>query len=289
MLISIAKQAIKVLPDVSATAIMRELAAMTQRPALTPLEREAIAGATKMHYGSDSRNAAWVWGDGPLVVLIHGWSGQAAQMAPLAAHVSKQGFRCVAIDVSGHGTSPGRRTAWSDFLGDLSSLAGSLGREVHAYIGHSAGALSMMAARSLRGIRASRYVCVCAPSHPFPPINVIRKRLAPREEVLDRYKAYIAAQFESTWTELERGSAYDGAGADTLFFYDETDKFVHHSEGDKLKGLCPGSELIKTAAYSHVKLLSAPELARAVGAFLTRDVAAGGPQASARDRVQPTA
>src|SRR5712691_5902167 len=98
MLIKIAKYAIKVVPESAASAITRALAAMTQRPPVSSLEQEAMAQARKMSYGEDNKNVAWVWGDGPLIIFVHGWSGRAAQMAPLALHVANLGFRSVAVD-----------------------------------------------------------------------------------------------------------------------------------------------------------------------------------------------
>ena len=270
MLIAIARFVINVVPEAMADAITRSLAAMTQRPPVSSSEQEAMTHASRMSYGADKKNVAWVWGDGPLIVFVHGWSGRAAQMAPLARYVAKLGFRSVAIDVTGHGDSPKRHTRWDYFLRDIAALSRSLDEDVDAYVGHSAGALSMMAARALKGIHAQRYACICAPSFPFPPINVIKKKLNPKEGVLEHYKKYVAEQFETTWEELQAGCSYANAGSDTLLFYDETDRFVDHGEGDKIQTLCPGAQLVKTSAYSHQQILAAPELARTLGAFLCR-------------------
>ena len=269
MLITLAKFVVSVVPEATANSIIRSLAAMTQRPPISSSEQEAMAQASKMSYGEN--NVAWVWGEGPLVIFVHGWSGRAAQMAPLAVHVANLGFRSVAIDVTGHGDSPKRHTRWEYFLRDIAALSRSLHEEAYAYVGHSAGGLAMMAARALKGIHARRYACVCAPSFPFPPINVIRKKLNPKETVLEDYKKYIAKQFETTWEELQTGCSYANAGSDTLLFYDETDRFVDHSEGDRIQALCPGARLVKTSAYSHQKILAAPELAQTLGAFLQKE------------------
>src|SRR6266568_4546258 len=199
MLIAIARFVINVVPEAMADSITRSLAAMTQRPRVSSFEQAAMAQASKMGYGEDNKNVAWVWGDGPLVIFVHGWSGRAAQMAPLALHVANLGFRSVAIDVTGHGDSPKRHTRWDYFLRDIAALSQSLHEEVYAYVGHS-------------------------------------------------------------------------AGADLLLFYDETDRFVDHREGDKIQALCPGARLIKTSAYSHQKILTAPELAQAVGEFLKKRI-----------------
>lgn len=270
MLIKVAKFVVNAVPEAIANSIVRTLAAMTRRPPISPLEQDAMARASRMSYGES--NVAWVWGRGPLVVFVHGWSGRAAQMAPLALHVANLGFQSVAIDVTGHGNSPKRHTRWDYFFRDIAALSQSLREEINAYVGHSAGALCMMAARALKDIHARRYACICAPSFPFPPINVIQKKLNPKQAVLEHYKKYIAEQFETTWEELQAGCAYADAGSNLLLFYDETDRFVDHSEGDKIQALCPGAQMVKTRAYSHQQILAAPELAQAVGEFLKKGI-----------------
>jgi pimeloyl-ACP methyl ester carboxylesterase len=278
MLISAAKYIARIAPDPLATSLTTALAALTPRAPVSSIEQAALAQATRLTYGAQADHVAWAWGDGPLVVFVHGWGGRAAQLAPLALQISKLGFRCVALDVTGHGASPKRHTRWSYFMRDVAELSRSLSGEIYAYVGHSAGALSMMAARSLQGIHAQRYVCICAPSHPFPPINVIKKRLDPRSSVIEGYKNFIARQFQTSWEGLERGEAFANAGRDLLLFYDQADRFVTHDEGDKLLALCPGARLLKTNGYGHQRVLGAPELAQAVSEFLqdrTRATALG--------------
>jgi pimeloyl-ACP methyl ester carboxylesterase len=275
MLKKIAKFVIGVVPESAASAITVALAAMTQRPPVSSFEQEAMAQASKLYYGENKKNVAWAWGEGPLVIFVHGWGGRAAQMSPLALHVAKLGFRSVAIDVTGHGDSPKRHTRWEYFLRDIAALSQSLHEDIYAYVGHSAGGLTMMAARTLKGIHARRYVCICAPSYPFPPIDVIQRKLNPKRGVLERYKAHIAEQFETTWEQLQAGCSYANAGPDVLLFYDETDRYIDHSEGDRIQALCPGARLVKTNAYSHQKILAAPELARAAGEFLNEKISLG--------------
>lgn len=276
MLIKLARIVIKALPESLGYKITDTLAAMTQRPALEDIEREAMAGAEKLHYGRDGRNVAWAWGTGPLVLLVHGWSGRAAQMAPLAVAIAKCGFRSVALDVSGHGDSPGRHTHWRYFLRDIPGLADSLGHNVYAYVGHSAGALTMMAARHAGTISAAKYVCICAPSHPFPPISVIQKKLAPGPGIIERYKTFIAQQFGTSWDALYPGLVYEGLGPDVLLFYDKTDRFVNHSEGDKIAAIALGARLIKTDRYSHTSILTSPELLSEACEFLRAGPASSG-------------
>lgn len=189
-------------------------------------------------------------------------------MAPLAMHIAEQGYRAVALDITGHGDSPGTRTEWQFFRHDLSQLFRELDQEIHTLIGHSASALAMMAARHAGEIRAGSYACICAPSHPFPPLEVIRRKLAPRPAVIDLYQAQIAEQLGASWEDMQAGAFYRGLSEKLLLIYDQDDRIVNHLEGDKLGELTPTAKLIKTQGYGHTRILSTQEVKDALTEFL---------------------
>ncbi len=260
---------VRLTPPAMGTAVAQALATRTRPARVHPAEQAAMARATPLA-DPGGRPWAWCWGEGPTVLLVHGWGGRGAQMAPLAAHLGRQGFRAVVFDVTGHGDSPQRRSGWSSFLLDTASVARRLGVGLHACIGHSAGGLTMMAARRVHGLQAARYACICAPSHPFPPVEAVRRALNPPEGVLRRYRHGIAAQFHTDWEALQAGAAWAGAGPELLLVYDPGDRYIPHTEGDRLQALCPGARLVKTQPHGHTRILSTPELASAVTSFLQR-------------------
>jgi pimeloyl-ACP methyl ester carboxylesterase len=263
----IAPQLLKILPDALGYRLLLSLTGATQPVPLSVPEQQALSASRPVRFGADGANTAWEWGTGPLVILIHGWGGRAAQMAPLAASLAAQGYRCVAPDITGHGDASKQHTRWSYFLRDIEALTRALRSDVFAFVGHSAGGMTMMAVRRHRRIKARCYVCICAPSYPFPPLNRVRQLLNPGDGVMERYKDYLGREFDISWPVLERGESYAAAGADLLLVYDERDRFVPHSEGDRIHALCPGSTLIKTRDYSHQRILTAPELPDHIGRF----------------------
>jgi hypothetical protein len=140
---------------------------------------------------------------------------------------------------------------------------------VHALIGHSAGAMTMMAARATSNLKAQHYVCISSPSYPHPPVTAVRQRLKPRTGVMAAYQQEIARQFHTDWEALEAGRAYEGAGSDLLLFYDRKDRYVDHSDGDRILNWCAGARLVKTDNYGHIKVLDSPELLEAVKTFIS--------------------
>ncbi len=266
---------LKAMPGSLAVSTISALACRPARPAITTAQRQALSNASSIQYG---RNVAWSWGAGPIVVFVHGWGGRATQLAPLAVSVASQGFRAVAIEVGGHGSSPGRSTSWQRFLEDVPALVASLNEPVFAFVGHSAGALTVAATRMLSGLSASRYVCICPPSYPSTPIVLIERMLSPDASMLDAYKDHLAAQFHCRWEALEKGGAFAGLESETLFVHDIGDRTVPHTESDKLAMVCPRANFKKLDQGGHVEILISPALRELVIVHLLQQNASSGRQ-----------
>lgn len=257
---------IRFVPAPVGFAITRKLAAHPRRAAVSQPEATALQAARPGRIGSGGRIPSWTWGEGPAIALVHGWGGRAAQVAPLGLRLGLAGFRAIAFDVAGHGDSLVREARWEWFIRDIAEVAKHAG-PLRAFVGHSAGALAMMASRHLRGVVAERYVCVSAPHHPYPPLEAIRRRLNPGDVVLERYRRYLAKQFECDWGALEAGLAWKGAGVDLLLCYDESDRCIDSADGERVHALCPHSTLLTTRAFGHTRILASDAVANAVRDF----------------------
>jgi len=264
---TIARNTIRYLPAEMSFIIARALAARPARAPVASHEAAAMGNAQRrldLHW---SGAAAWSLGHGPEVALVHGWGGRATQMAPLAAYIAGLGYRATIFDIAGHGESKMMQARWEYFIHDIGTIGHRIG-DVAAWIGRPAGGLAMMAGRRIAGVNAPSYVCVCAPSHPFPPIRALATRLNAGPSVLARYRRFLGEQFQTTWDDLAAGAAFVGAGSDLLLCYDEKDRFVDHTEGDRIHALCSGSRLVKTKSFGHTRILASPELMQTTAAFL---------------------
>src|SRR5436190_15309881 len=80
-----------------------------RRHAMPPRERAWVTSAWPLRIGDGrERIHAWSWGEGPTVVLAHGWEGRGSQMGALALAIAGAGMRAVAIDGPAHGASARR-------------------------------------------------------------------------------------------------------------------------------------------------------------------------------------
>src|SRR5205085_10246750 len=55
------------------------------------------------------RLAAWRWGTGPTILLVHGWEGRGAQLGALVEPLVDAGFSVLTFDGPAHGDSSGKR------------------------------------------------------------------------------------------------------------------------------------------------------------------------------------
>jgi pimeloyl-ACP methyl ester carboxylesterase len=266
---------ISLMPNEWRFRIARHLASRPARAKVSPTELSAMAAARPIRLGAHERIPAWTWGQGPMVALVHGWGGRAAQMAPMALHLANNGFCAVAFDLTAHGESTATEARWDYFVRDIADAAAGLA-PLAGFVGHSAGGLALTAARVLAGVRAERFVCICAPHHPYPPLQIMARRLNPGEKVLQRYRDLLGSQLVVGWSGLESGRFWRGVGPETLLCYDEKDRYIDHTDGERILALSSGTTLIKTRQHGHVRILSADD----VLITITRFLKSGKPQAA---------
>src|SRR4051794_10369104 len=88
---------------------------------------------------SGERVVGRAWGEGPTVLLVHGWGGHSGQMTSLVDPAVAAGFRAVALDLPGHGESAGSVSSLVHFASALVHAASLFG-PVHGVVAHSFGA-----------------------------------------------------------------------------------------------------------------------------------------------------
>jgi pimeloyl-ACP methyl ester carboxylesterase len=87
----------------------------------------------------------WRWGQGPAVILAHGWAGYGLQFSNFINPLIEQGFSVFTFDNPGHGVSEGHTSSYFDFCDALAVLILHLEEEdIRGIIGHSLGAAAVI-------------------------------------------------------------------------------------------------------------------------------------------------
>src|SRR5215216_6015350 len=90
--------------------------------------------------------AGEVAGEGPPLVLLHGLSATRRNVVQGSRHLLRRGYRLIAYDARGHGSSsPAPRYEYRDLVGDLSAVLDRFDLERAALVGSSMGATTAMA------------------------------------------------------------------------------------------------------------------------------------------------
>jgi omega-6 fatty acid desaturase (delta-12 desaturase) len=126
-----------------------------------------LGAATIGLSGTGAIRDLYVWGErGPIVLLVHGWGVDSSSMYSLTRPLRARGFRVIAFDAPAHGVNPGSQATMSEFVAGVRRVLEQLsnGERVHAIVGHSLGALAVVAALKDAQHVPKRLVLISAPS-----------------------------------------------------------------------------------------------------------------------------
>ena len=244
------------------------------RTRVTPEGRALLEEARPFSVRVDgSRLAAWSWGDGPIVYLVHGWGSRGGRLAAFVPPLVDAGFQVVTHDAPGHGASDGRLSSMPEFARALRGVVEAVG-EMHGVIAHSLGASASTLAMHW-GLRVPRAVFLAPAAD--PPGFAFRFG----EETLGLDAATVALVRENSerrlgvqWSDLQVPPMAQTLDVPLLVIHDRDDAVVPWADGSEIVAAWPGASLVTTMGLGHRNIVCAPEvIARAVG-FL-----AGGPAA----------
>lgn len=201
--------------------------------------------------------AVWSLGAGPAVLLVHGWSGSAADFAPLAGVLRRAGYRTVFFDMPAHGRSTGRTTDLPQMSRAVRAVAEFVGaREpLHAAVGHSLGGAAVtMALRD--GMRAGRAVLIAPPGGPEVYLDRLTTALGLPSLLREQSLRALAEYAGGSLNNVSSVAAARSLSIPGLIVHDRTDREVSWEEGRAIAESWTRSELFVTEGLGHRRLLS---------------------------------
>lgn len=207
---------------------------------------------------------AEVWGDGPVVVLVHGWGGWRGQLGGLVEPLVAAGHRVVALDAPGHGDAdPGmygpRRGTVMECMEALEVALERFGPAA-AVVAHSMGCT--VASRVLAGDdpaspRAGRLVLV-APNHGF---DEVVDQFAATLRLTERMRTRLVATIEEVTGRRLHDFDLAPLGADgslppTLVVHDRDDRETPYRVAEEIVATWPRTRLLTTRGLGHRRILA---------------------------------
>lgn len=252
-------------------------------PIHAPLRPEAKAfleSGERLHFQVRGRDVAgWTWGEGPIVLLLHGWGGHSGQMQSLAAAVVAAGYRAVAIDGPGHGASqtsrPGdRRSSFVEVAEALREAAAALVPRfgpIAGLIAHSGGCAAVALAIRDGWRPPSRMVFLAPFVHPEASMTPFGRMLGASPRVMADFARYVERRFDRAWPE------FDVAALPTvrpvpplLIVHDRDDAEVSYAGSQDLAAAWPQARLVTTTEFGHRRLLREEAVVAQAVAFVAQ-------------------
>lgn len=243
-------------------------------PALAPRLRQASLRAIPFPCGSVQAYVFEPEEQAPIrtVLLVHGWTGDAASMTGFVEPLLAAGFRVVAFDLPGHGASTGRELNIPLGVASLAAVARVFG-PFHAIVTHSfGGAITLAAlAGSVRGqpvVSAGKLVLISAPSS----ITGITRQfghaigLGRRGQAALERRIHVVAG--NPVEAFEARLQLEAIGLPTLVIHDRQDRELGFQHAQALVEAGPFVRLEATEGLGHRRILKARPVAESVARFV---------------------
>ncbi len=230
--------------------------------------------------------AAWSWGDGPTILLHHGWAGRGSQLGAFVKPLVTAGFSVVAYDAPAHGDSPGRTTNGFE-MGAIIVEATRRMFGLHGIIAHSLGcSSSAFAMRS--GIQVSRLVFLNPPAEMDTYAAVFGTSLGFSDGVIEMMKTGFTKECEVHWDDFRPTRLVRGIKVPLLVVSDKDDKQAPWQHGQSIAAACPTARFVATEGLGHSRILVDAWVIEQVIEFLTEQWYDTPPIRSHTDRVMTT-
>lgn len=215
--------------------------------------------------------AAWQWGEGPAILLMHGWGSRASRFRYFVPPLVAAGFRAVALDGPGHGQTGGKRASLPEFAAALTAVGKAIG-PVQGYIGHSMGAAAILFAMRREALPAPA-VLLAPPADPALFWRRFVKHLQIPEMVRARMQANLERRLALRWEDLDARVTAGLIEEPLLVIHDEQDEDVPAEDGAAIARAAPHGTLVLTQGLGHRGVMRDPGIVARAVAFLEAHVA----------------
>lgn len=230
--------------------VAAQLFRRTSRKAPRPGERDVLQTASPMTLAGMQ---AWSWGEGPTILLVHGWNGRATQLGGFVSPLVSRGYRVVAFDAIGHGESPGGLLSLPELATCIAEVANELGK-IYGVVAHSLGGAATTLALS-QGLDVERAVFISPPSDPREFLRYFSAALGIGDEVRARVQERVERRLGMTMEDMQATAHAPTMQVPLLVIHDRDDKEVPVRVGQSVAQAWPDAELIITQGLGHQRIL----------------------------------
>ena len=217
------------------------------------------------------RVSGFTAGEGPTVVLVHGWGESAASLGGFITPLVDEGFRVVGMDLPGHGRSSRAKTNVIDSGNAIADVARHFGN-AHAVIAHSMGGNSALWALKHSGLEVERVVLLAPNVDLANTVDQFAFLFGIPPKAIVGLRRHIERRFgTSVWDDIRGDLLARGLAVPTLVLHDPEDPQVPFEGSLRLVESWPSAELIEVEGVGHGTITRDPNVVERVVRFVSDD------------------
>ena len=206
-------------------------------------------------------------GEGPKILLVHGWSGRASNMFKIIQKLKQNNFDVYAFDAPAHGKSNGSNTNLPEFISCIESLALKLS-PIYALVGHSLGGFASVYCAAKK-IKLDKIVLLCPVNNIYQLFetffNYARLKVKTRELMINYF-------FEKTGIKINNELASEKLvkqiNSKVLLIHDQSDKQLSILDSKRIKKNIVNGTFYFTKGLGHSRLLRNDKVVKKIISFL---------------------
>jgi pimeloyl-ACP methyl ester carboxylesterase len=235
----------------------------------TPEREEAFKHSCALHREkiNDKQVTIYKKGhSGPIVLLVHGWSGRSTQFFSLAEQLVNCGFRILTFTAPAHGSSKDKQTDLFEFVETISFCQKNYG-PFYAAVGHSLGGMAIINAIK-RDLKIEKLVTLGAPSSVEGVVDDFINVVGASEATRALLKKALVKKYNFELDDPAPVRIMKGSQLPGLIIHDKADMDAGVDYAEALHEVWPNSKLILTEGLGHRGILHDPAIIAEITNFL---------------------
>lgn len=163
----------------------------------------------------------YTWGEGPTILLVHGWAGKATHYTSFIEALVSDGYRVITFDAPAHGRSDGKRTNLAEFAQIINEI-GEAEQRLEAIIGHSLGGNASSLA-IVQGLKVNKAFVIASPLN----MKSIFDEFAESIPINKKTRTYLI-----NFVENMTGLDLDYFSFDKIIFKHDTPIYAYYDDSD---------------------------------------------------------
>lgn len=207
------------------------------------------------------------WGEGPVVLFVHGWMGRGTQAGYFLHGLISAGYRVISFDAPAHGKTAGRQTSVFEIADVIHELNRRYG-PFEAAITHSFGGMTLAYAMK-SGVSVNKVVNICPIADLDTLISNFRNILCIPDSVTRIMLGKLTDAYGPDLPEkISATNNVKNLTAKALVIHDENDEDIPWQSGKAIADAWKDSRFVLTRNLGHRRILRDPETVRLAVDFI---------------------